>query len=174
MRLTPAPSLAAFDSRGLSVKITLLAVGTRLPAWAEDGVENYRRRLPAQLNFQIEEIPLGSRKARDDVKQSVRIEGEALLRRLDSADLVVALDERGQQWSSRETANHLAEWQSHSLRVALMVGGPDGLAKGCLERAREIWSLSRLTLPHALVRVMVVEQVYRAWTLLQGHPYHRS
>ncbi len=156
------------------MQITLLAVGTRLPPWAVDGVDNYRRRLPAQLNFQIEEIPLGSRKARDNIKQSVRIEGEALLRRTDAADLVIALDERGQQWSSTETAEHLAAWQSNSARVALMVGGPDGLAQGCLDRASDIWSLSRLTLPHALVRIMVVEQIYRAWTLLQGHPYHRS
>jgi 23S rRNA (pseudouridine1915-N3)-methyltransferase len=86
----------------------------------------------------------------------------------------VALEVNGQPWSTAELGLHLQRWMGLGRPVALMVGGPDGLAPGCLERAAEHWSLSRLTLPHGLVRVVVAEALYRAWSLTQGHPYHRA
>lgn len=155
------------------MEIALLAVGTRLPAWVNDGFETYRKRLPAQLALRLEEIPPGQRRPREPTESAVRAEGEQLLRRAASADLVIALDERGRQWSSLELSAALEDWQIHSPRVAILVGGPDGLSDACRDEARRLWSLSRLTLPHALVRVLVAEQIYRAWTILQGHPYHR-
>lgn len=155
------------------MRISLLAVGTRLPAWVNDGFDTYRRRLPPHIELGLEEISAGQRKRRGDVAVATAIEGEQLLRRAESADRIVALDEQGRQWNTMELADALGRWMRETPRVALLVGGPDGLAPECLSRAHERWSLSRLTLPHGLVRVVVAEQIYRAWTLLQGHPYHR-
>ena len=156
------------------MQIALLAVGTRLPAWVNDGFDAYRKRLPPQLELRLEEIPLGQRRPRESAESAIRAEGEQLLRRAADADLVIALDERGRQWSSVELSAAMQDWQTQSPRVAILVGGPDGLSQACRDKAQRLWSLSRLTLPHALVRVLVAEQIYRAWTILQGHPYHRS
>lgn len=156
------------------MRISLLAVGTRMPDWVTEGFDVYRRRLPRQLELVLEEIPAGRRKHAGDVAVATAKEGEELLRRASDADRVVALDEHGREWNTRELADRLESWQSNCRHVALLVGGADGLADACLEDADENWSLSRLTLPHALVRVLVAEQIYRAWTLLQGHPYHRG
>lgn len=156
------------------MEISLLAVGTRMPAWISAGFEAYRKRLPAQLTLELHEVPAGQRKARADAAAARRIEAEQLLRRAEPADLVLALDEQGQQWSTSELADAMRRWQLETPRVALLVGGPDGLDERCRRRADRLWALSKLTLPHALVRVLVAEQIYRAWTILQGHPYHRA
>ena len=145
-----------------------------MPAWVTAGFEEYRKRLPAQLALELHEVPAGQRKARADAAAARRIEGDELLRRAERADLVLALDEQGRQWSTRDLADALSRWQMEAPRVALLVGGPDGLDERCRQRADRLWSLSKLTLPHALVRVLVAEQIYRAWTILQGHPYHRA
>lgn len=97
-----------------------------------------------------------------------------MLAALGPRDHVVALDERGTAWSTRTLAKHLAAWEMGGRDVTLLIGGADGLAPACLERAGEHWSLSPLTLPHALARVLVAEQLYRAWSLNTGHPYHRA
>lgn len=101
-------------------------------------------------------------------------EGKKLLSLLDGRDHVVALREHGECWSTTELAGRLRAWESAGKDVAVIAGGPDGLSSACIERADELWSLSRLTLPHALVRVIVSEQLYRAWTVNAGHPYHRA
>lgn len=103
-----------------------------------------------------------------------RQEGERLLGHLGPKDHVVALDVKGSAWSTETLATKLDNWRMDGCDVALLVGGADGLDEVCLQRADEIFSLSALTLPHALVRVIVAEQIYRAWTLLAGHPYHRA
>lgn len=156
------------------MRLVMLAVGTRMPRWVSEGFDTYRRRLPPHLRLELEEIAPGPRRPRTDPGAAVLQEGEQLLRRLSGPQHVVALDERGTQHSTAELATALADWQTRVPRVSLLVGGPDGLAPACRERADELWSLSRLTLPHALVRVLVAEQLYRAWTILQGHPYHRA
>lgn len=155
------------------MRISLLAVGTRLPAWIGDGFETYRKRLPRHIQLQLQEIPAGPRGS-DDGRKARAQEGERILRHAESADLFVALDERGRAWSTAELAAELEQWLANSPRVALAVGGADGLDPACRDRAHKLWSLSRLTLPHGLVRVVVAEQIYRAWTLLSGHPYHRA
>ncbi len=154
--------------------ISLLAVGTRPPAWVAEGFEAYRRRLPPGLRLTLEEVPARRRRGAGEVERATRQEGEALLRRAAGAQCLIALDERGCSWTTRELAARLADWQRSCQRIALLLGGADGLAPACLEQADLRWSLSPLTLPHALVRVVVAEQLYRAWTLLQGHPYHRD
>ena len=154
------------------MKIRLLSVGTRLPGWVNEGFATYVKRLPRENALLLEEIPLSRR--RGDATRRIREEGERLLSRVAPSEHVVALDEAGTTWTSRELAGELEQWRHMGVDVALLVGGPDGLSPSCKTRADKRWSLSQHTLPHGLVRVMVAEQLYRAWTLLHGHPYHRD
>lgn len=150
------------------MRLRLLAVGTRMPDWVRAGFEEYARRLPRGLALEIVAVAQGSGTgARAD-------EGARLLARIAPRDQVVALDERGESWSSAQLVVQLQRWQQQGGDVCLLVGGADGLAPACLERAAQRWSLSPLTLPHMLVRILVAEQLYRAHTILSGHPYHRA
>jgi len=156
------------------MRITMLAVGTRMPRWVDEGVDIYRKRLPSQIKLDIEAVPLANRSGRGDVSVAQRKEADQLLKRAGRADRIVALDERGTEWTSVELGRRMAEWRSDASHVALLIGGPDGLTEDCRQRADDVWALSRLTLPHGLVRVVLAEQIYRAWTIIQGHPYHRE
>ena len=156
------------------MKVRLIAVGTRMPKWVAAGVAEYEPRLPREWRFEIVEIPVAARSASADVARLKKAEGEKRLRAIPAGAEVIALDERGESLSTVEWAAAVREWQRHGRDVALLVGGPDGLAPECLARAQRRWSLSKLTLPHALVRVFVLEQLYRAWSVTQGHPYHRE
>jgi 23S rRNA (pseudouridine1915-N3)-methyltransferase len=155
------------------MKIHLIAVGERMPRWIEEGYAEYAIRLPPECTLRLVEIPAGRRGKGADIERLVCQEGERALTAVPRDAAVWALDERGQAWSTRELAGRLAGWLQEGRDLALLVGGPDGLARACRARAQGLWSLSRLTLPHPLVRVVVAEQLYRAWTLLTGHPYHR-
>lgn len=154
--------------------INAIAVGTRMPAWVTAGTEEYSRRLPAELKWRWTELALGRRKGRAACGPAVVDEGQRMLASLAPGDHVVALDVAGQTWSTAELAGQLERWLGSGRSLALLIGGPDGLAPACLERAAQRWSLSPLTLPHPLVRVVLVEQLYRAWSLLNNHPYHRA
>ena len=154
--------------------LTVAAVGTRMPAWVEQAWREYARRFPRGLNLLLREIPLARRARNADVATLRAAEGEALLGAVPAGHLVVALDERGRQWSTTELAEQLEDWMREEHGVCFLVGGPDGLSEDCRRRARSTWSLSRLTLPHPLVRAVLAEQLYRAWTITQNHPYHRS
>jgi 23S rRNA (pseudouridine1915-N3)-methyltransferase len=156
------------------VHIRLIAVGDRQPAWVIDAVESYAKRLPVQWRFRLVPVATAARAGEAGAQKAVEQEGRGVLRKLNAAECLVALDERGQQLSSGELSARLADWQQDGRDVALVIGGPDGLSKDCLGRAEFRWSLSRLTLPHGLARVLVVEQLYRAWSLIEGHPYHRA
>ncbi len=155
------------------MRINLIAVGTRMPGWVEAGVDEYRKRLPPELALNIREIPLGKRGKNADIARAIAQEGEAMLAAIGARDRVVALEVKGRAWSTEQLAQQLAGWQMSGDDVALLVGGPDGLAPACVARATERWSLSPLTLPHPLVRVLLAEQLYRAWTINHNHPYHR-
>lgn len=156
------------------MRVRLIAVGTRMPKWVAAGVAEYEPRLPREWRFELVEIPVAARGNNADVARLKRAEGEKMLRAIPPGADVVALDERGEALSTVEWAAAVRDWQRHGRDVALLVGGPDGLAPECLARAQRRWSLSKLTLPHALVRVFVLEQLYRAWSLAAGHPYHRA
>ncbi len=156
------------------MRIQILAVGTRMPAWVNQGVEDYLRRLPRHIDCSFREIPAAQRSAGSTVEMIKHKEAEALLKAARAADYTVALDERGSRCSSTGLADHLQDWLDNYSRVALLVGGADGLDDRCKQAADQVWSLSDLTLPHPLVRIILAEQIYRAWTLLQGHPYHRD
>jgi len=156
------------------VRVRLVVVGTRMPKWVAAGVAEYEPRLPREWRFEIVEIPVASRGANADVARLKRAEGERMLRAIPDGAEVIAFDERGESLSTLQWAKAVEGWQRHGRDVALLVGGPDGLAPECLSRASRRWSLSKLTLPHGLVRVFVLEQLYRAWSVTQGHPYHRE
>lgn len=156
------------------MKITLLSVGTRMPGWVEEGVQEYARRIQHDLGFCVQEIPMPRRNKTTNVALCVQKEGEAILARLAATDYVVALDVAGKPLDTPALAGKLEQFQSQGRNVSLLIGGPDGLHRDCLARADERWSLSALTLPHPLVRILVAEQLYRAQSLRVGHPYHRQ
>ncbi|WP_404419852.1 23S rRNA (pseudouridine(1915)-N(3))-methyltransferase RlmH [Marinospirillum sp.] len=155
------------------MKIRILAVGQKMPGWVEEGVKEYLRRLPADFRVVFEEIPLGQRRPGSDLQKALAKESDAMLARLKGKEKVIALDVKGKAWSSEQLSSQAEDWRMDGRDVALLIGGPDGLSAECLAQAEQRWSLSPLTLPHPLVRVLLAEQLYRAWTLLSGHPYHR-
>ncbi len=152
----------------------MLSVGRRMPDWIEAGYQEYAKRLPPECGLHLVEIEPGRRGKRGTPALARRDEGERLLAAVPKEARVIALDVRGRGWSSEQLARELAAWMANGRDLALVVGGPDGLADACLARAETLWSLSPLTFPHPLVRVMVAEQLYRAWSILKGHPYHRG
>jgi 23S rRNA (pseudouridine1915-N3)-methyltransferase len=156
------------------MRIHLIAVGTRMPSWVVEGYREYTRRLPRECSVQLTEIPLGKRLKSQTAEQAKQQEGQAMLAALPKDSLVIALHVRGSNWGTEELASRLGDWMRSGRNVALLVGGPDGLSSACLERADQRWSLSALTFPHSLVRIVLAEQLYRAWTLSTGHPYHRA
>lgn len=156
------------------MRLLVAAVGQRMPAWVQESWSEYARRFPRGLTLELKEIPL-SRRGRNAATDVLRTaEGDALLAAVPAGFRVVALDERGREWSTRELAQQLENWMQLESGVCFLVGGPDGLSDACRERARDVWSLSRLTLPHPMVRTILAEQLYRAWTITQNHPYHRE
>lgn len=156
------------------MRIQLLAVGTKMPGWVDAGFEEYRKRLPADCELTLREIALARRGKGIDLARAIEKEGEAMLAPISSDTHVVALDVAGKPWSTEQLAQKFAFWQQHFRNVALLVGGPDGLAAAARARAAEAWSLSALTLPHPLVRIVIAEQLYRAWSINNNHPYHRA
>jgi 23S rRNA (pseudouridine1915-N3)-methyltransferase len=156
------------------MKLKLLAVGTRMPSWVEAGCTEYGKRMPPELRIETIEIALGARGKNQPASKAIEKESQALLKAIGSQDFVVALDVIGRTLSTEKLASKLADWQMNGRDVCLIIGGPDGLSAECLARADMRWSLSDLTLPHPLVRIVLMEQMYRAWTINANHPYHRS
>jgi 23S rRNA (pseudouridine1915-N3)-methyltransferase len=152
----------------------LLAAGTRLPEWVNTGFREYQKRLRAPLVLELEEIPVATRRAGENPGRAVAREGQNMLAAISPKDYVVALDVAGTAMSTEKLSGWFAERLREAKPLVLLIGGPDGLAPECVKRADQIWSLSPLTLPHSLVRVVVAEQIYRAMSLLAGHPYHRA
>jgi 23S rRNA (pseudouridine1915-N3)-methyltransferase len=156
------------------MRVRVIAVGTRMPSWVRSACEDYLTRLGAHLSVAILEIEPGARSAGGSPARAVATESKRLLAALRPGEHVVALDERGTQYSTRELAGWLGARKQSGEDLALLIGGPDGLAPEVLARSQARWSLSRLTLPHALVRVVLTEQLYRAQSILNNHPYHRD
>ena len=156
------------------MRIHLIAAGNRMPEWVNMGYGEFAGRMPTECRLHLIEVPLPKRTKSHDTARWVEQEGERMLAAIPKGCQVIALEVAGKEWSTEELSADLARWLQGGRDIALLVGGPDGLAPACLARAEQRRSLSRLTLPHMLVRVVVAEQLYRAWTLLQGHPYHRG
>lgn len=155
------------------MKIKLIAVGTKMPRWVEQGYDEYAKRLPREFSLELIEIAPGNRGKNADIERAIRKEGELMLSKISPSDHVVALEVLGKPWSTEQLAREAEGWQMLGSDVCLLVGGPEGLAPECKQRANQQWSLSPLTLPHPMVRILLAEQVYRAWSVIQGHPYHR-
>ena len=153
------------------MQLRILSIGSKSPGWVQTGYEDYSRRLKGGLKLTLEEIPAPKHHA--DQNKIKAQEGEKLLLRVADRDWVVALDEHGRQTSSTELAQRVQDWQMQHISVALLIGGANGLDKTVLARANECISLSKLTLPHYLVRVVLAEALYRAASINEGHPYHR-
>ena len=156
------------------MRVRVIAVGRRLPGWVGEVFGEYVRRLPGTLRVALEELQPGPRGGARGSVQAIETERERLLGAVRGADFVVALDEHGRELTTHELAGWLAQRMREGRDLAFLIGGPDGLAPAVLERSDFTWALSRLTLPHALVRVVLAEQLYRAHTVLTGHPYHRE
>lgn len=156
------------------MKVILIAVGQKMPGWVNTAYEEYSKRLASDFTLELVEIaqPLKSKKA--DVESIRRKEAELILKAIPAQCDVIALDERGKNWSTVELSNQLEKWKHNGKDICLLVGGPDGLSDSCKQRAVQSWSLSRLTFPHPLVRVLLAEQLYRAQSILNHHPYHRA
>jgi 23S rRNA (pseudouridine1915-N3)-methyltransferase len=153
--------------------IHLIAAGSRMPRWIQEGFKEYAKRLPQECPLLLKEIPLRKRQRSGNSKRLVEAEGLAMIAAIPRNALIIALDKDGERWSTEALAHHLGHWLQQGQDLALLIGGPEGLAPLCLARAAIRWSLSPLTFPHPLVRVIVAEQLYRAFSLLKGHPYHR-
>ncbi|MDP2432710.1 MAG: 23S rRNA (pseudouridine(1915)-N(3))-methyltransferase RlmH [Pseudomonadota bacterium] len=155
------------------MKLTLLSVGDKLPAWANTAVAEYLKRMPREARVELVEIKPEKRtgQSADSIKA---IEATRLLEKVPSGARLLALDEHGREVTTRELADLMARWMAEGRDVALVIGGADGLAASLLEKAELKLSLSRLTLPHAMARMLLAEQLYRAISLLNNHPYHRE
>ena len=154
--------------------IRLLAVGDRQPPWVDDAFGAYAGRFPREWKFRLDVIPTVRRQKNDKTRKAREAEGELILGKLNAGERLALLDERGRQLDSKGLAGRLADWQADGRDVCFVIGGPDGVSDACRQRADFTWSLSKLTLPHGLARVLLAEQLYRAHSLQTGHPYHRE
>lgn len=156
------------------MRLVLITVGERVPPWVAQGFDDYARRMPRECALELVELPAARHGRGAAVDRAIAEEGQRLLDACPKRCRRIVLDERGQLWRTADLAARLEDWLQGGTDVALLVGGADGLSAEVKASADATWSLSPLTLPHALVRVLVAEQLYRAWTILQRHPYHRE
>jgi 23S rRNA (pseudouridine1915-N3)-methyltransferase len=156
------------------MQIHLIAVGEKMPRWVQDGYSEYAKRLPAECALRLIEVAAGKRGKNADVARLIRDESERMLAAIPKGAAVVALEVGGRSRSTEQLAQNLDDWMGSGQDLALLVGGPDGLGVAARKAADQLWSLSPLTLPHPLVRVVLAEQLYRAWSILRNHPYHRA
>ena len=147
------------------MRLTIITVGHKMPDWVTTATQDYMKRMPADCSIEIKEIKPDLSPAKEAVKMSSAIP---------KGSRVIALDERGKDQTTQQLATQLANWRQEGVDIAFLIGGADGLDTSIKENAQALWRLSSLTLPHAMARVLLVEQLYRAWTILQGHPYHRE
>jgi 23S rRNA (pseudouridine1915-N3)-methyltransferase len=156
------------------LRLLLINASSRQPAWVDAGYAEYADRLRGRCTLELKTVPLAKRTASTNVERAMADEAERIAAAIPDGAHVVALTESGKAWSTKELAAKLERWAERGAPVALLVGGPDGLGPAALARATERWCLSPLTLPHGLVRVVAAEALYRAWSVLQNHPYHRA
>ncbi|MGK0409793.1 MAG: 23S rRNA (pseudouridine1915-N3)-methyltransferase [Shewanella psychromarinicola] len=156
------------------MKLQLIAVGNKMPDWVTRGFEEYQRRFPRDMTLELIEIPAGKRGKNADIARILHKEGELMLAAVAKGNHIVSLDLPGKNWITPELAEQMTKWQLDGRDVSLLIGSPEGLSPACKEVAHQSWCLSALTLPHPLVRVIVAESLYRAWSINNNHPYHRE
>lgn len=155
------------------MQLRILAIGTKMPDWVNAGYQEYAKRFPPSCTLDLIEISAEKRTKNADIPRIMQHEGEKLLSQIKPGNRVIALDVLGKSWSTEQLSQNLSAWHHEGRNIDLLIGGPDGLSQECLKKADTKWSLSPLTLPHPLVRIVLAEQLYRALTIMQGHPYHR-
>lgn len=156
------------------MRLQLLAVGNKMPAWVTTGYEEYARRLPPDMPLQLHEIMPGKRTKKANIARITDQEGEQMLQSVNKGARIVTLEVDGRPWDTSKLAERMRHWQHDGRDVSFLVGGPEGLAPACQQASEEKWSLSPLTLPHPMVRIIIAEALFRAWSLNNNHPYHRE
>ena len=156
------------------MQIQLINVAQKLPGWVEDGCADYARRIPRELGLAQVTVPVASSRSLQSAEKRRDREAEQIIAKLRPGSLNIALEDSGKAWTSLEWSSQLQRWMQEYSQVNLIIGGPDGLSGRCLSVCQQRVSLGRMTMPHALVKVVLLEQLYRAWSISQGHPYHRE
>ena len=155
------------------MRINLIAIGKKMPEWLNSGIHHYQKQLPSSYNFTLTRLEAQNRKT-NNIDKIITLEGKMLLEAAKGSTTLIAFDELGKQQSSRMIAKSMETWQLHGDNVALIIGGADGLSSELKQQCHYIWGLSNLTITHSIARLLVIEQLYRAHTLLTNHPYHRE
>jgi 23S rRNA (pseudouridine1915-N3)-methyltransferase len=153
------------------LKIKIISIGNKMPAWINEAFDSYISKL--NRDFTVQLIEIKPEKKFDSIEQKKMSEAERILSHLDK-DFLIVLDEKGLQFSSQELAQKLKHWSEHFKHTTFVIGGADGVHEDILHKANLTWSLSKSTFPHAFVRVLIAEQLYRAQSILENHPYHRE
>ena len=156
------------------MQLLVAAVGQRMPGWVNEAWTEYARRMPPGLALSLREINLAKRGKNADTRRLTAVESTALYAAMPKGARIIVLDVKGQTWSTGKLASNLEAWMGDGRDVGFMIGGPDGISPEIMQKADNRWSFGPLTLPHPLVRVVLAEQLYRAWTITQNHPYHRA
>ena len=156
------------------MKLLLVAVGHKMPAWITAGFTEYAKRMAREMQIELVEIKPEPRTTGKSVAQMTEAEAQRITSALPKEALRIALDERGTHCSTKQLAQHMENWMGGGRDVAFIIGGADGLHESIKASAQQLLALSAMTLPHGLVRVLLAEQLYRAYSLLHNHPYHRE
>lgn len=156
------------------MKIQLIAIGDKMPQWAKAGFQEYANRMPADMSLELKQVRAATRTKNQSTATIIKEEQKRLQAALPDSNHLIALDVNGAHWSTEQLAEQVNHWRELAKPVAMIVGGADGLSEQLIKQSQQRWSLSRLTFPHYLVRVLIAEQLYRAWTILHHHPYHRG
>ena len=155
------------------MRINLITIGKKMPNWINLGIEHYQKQLPSYYNFKITSLDSQSRKS-SSAKNSKNLESKLLLKAASESTLLIAFDELGKQQTSKQISKSIENWQLEGESVALIIGGADGLSSEIKQKCHQLWGLSNLTMTHSMARLIVVEQIYRGYSLLNNHPYHRE
>lgn len=156
------------------MQVRILALGQKMPSWVDSACADYLKRFPREIDVNLTALPIASRKSKDSADRMKLVESKMILEKLGSGGFNIALDEHGELWSSQDWAKQMEAWMLSHPRVNLIIGGPDGLSESCRQVCQKSVALGKITMPHSLARVVLVEQLYRAHTILKGHPYHRE
>ncbi|SFS69468.1 23S rRNA (pseudouridine1915-N3)-methyltransferase [Succinivibrio dextrinosolvens] len=156
------------------MKLIIIAVGNKMPSWVTEAFTDYQKRFPPEMKLVLEEIAPVKRNGKNSDEKAKEQEAKMILEALPKKAYIIALDERGKQFTSLELGDKVGFWQNLGMDVVLIIGGPNGLTDEVRNKANELWSLSKLTLPHPLVRVFLAETIYRGWSIYANLPYHRA
>ena len=156
------------------MKLIILAVGHKMPSWITEGFNEYTKRMPREAKIELIEIKPEPRTTGKTVPQIMEAEAQRIRAALPNNALLIALDERGSHWTTRQMSQRMQEWMGGGRDVAFIIGGADGLHESIRNSANQLLALSAMVLPHGMVRVLLAEQLYRAYSLLHNHPYHRE